>query len=374
MALASMACQPTSMSRSQRDIRFCQSSDSVRIAYASSGSGPSLVRVGPWHTHVELDWSSPIWIPWLKLLANDRTLIHYDFRGHGLSDRQPCDAAFERHVHDLAAVLASTQTKHCALLGIAGGCAIAIAYAVRWPEQVDRLILFGGFSRGSIARSRTTDEAEAARTVLRVMELSNVHDDPAFRQLFTAQCIPDASAELSQAFNQLTRVAGGTRASVNVLRALYDIDVRALAPKVRCPTLVLHPTNNLRVPYEEGRSLAALIPNARFVPLQSRNALLLEQEPAWSVFETEVQAFLSAARSEILPPDDLGGDDLTKREHAVLEFIAQGLDNRRIAGKLGIREKTVRNYVSSILEKLGCQTRAETIVRARESGFGRKEM
>jgi pimeloyl-ACP methyl ester carboxylesterase len=172
------------------------------------------------------------------------------------------------------------------LLGIAGGCPIAIAYAVRWPEQVDRLILFGGFSRGSIARSKTTDEAEAARTVLRVMELSNVHDDPAFRQLFTAQCIPDASAEQSQAFNQLTRIAGGTRASVSVLRALYDIDVRALAPKVRCPTLVLHPTSNLRVPYEEGRSLAALIPNARFVPLQSRNALLLEQEPAWSVFET----------------------------------------------------------------------------------------
>jgi DNA-binding CsgD family transcriptional regulator/alpha-beta hydrolase superfamily lysophospholipase len=260
------------------------------------------------------------------------------------------------------------------LLGIAGGCAIAIAYAVRWPEQVDRLILFGGFSRGSIARSKTTDEAEAARTVLRVMELSNVHDDPAFRQLFTAQCIPDASAEQSQAFNQLTRIAGGTRASVSVLRALYDIDVRALAPKVRCPTLVLHPTNNLRVPYEEGRSLAALIPNASFVPLQSRNALLLEQEPAWSVFEREVEAFLSAARSEISPPGDLGGDALTRREHAVLELVAQGLDNRRIAGKLGISEKTVRNYVSSILEKLGCQTRAETIVRAREAGFGRKEM
>jgi len=362
------------MSRSRRDIRFCQSSDGVRIAYASGGSGPSLVRVGPWHTHVELDWSSPIWLPWLRFLANDRTLVHYDFRGHGLSDRQVGDVAFERHVDDLAAVVASNQTKHCALLGIAGGCAIAVAYALRWPEQVDRLILFGGFSRGSIARSRTTDEAEAARTVLRVMELSNVHDDPAFRQLFTAQCIPDASAEQSHAFNQLTRIAGGTRASVSVLRALYDIDVRALAPKVRCPTLVLHPTSNLRVPFEEGRSLAALIPNARFVPLQSRNAFLLEQEPAWNVFRTEVQAFLSATRSAIAPPEDLGDETLTRREHAVLELVAQGLDNRRIAGALGISEKTVRNYVSSILEKLGCQSRAETIVRAREAGFGRKEM
>ena len=359
---------------SQQNIRFCQSLDGVRIAYATSGSGFPLVRVGPWHTHAELDWSSPIWLPWLRLLANEHTLIHYDFRGHGLSDRQPCDAAFKRHVDDLAAVLASTRTKRCALLGIAGGCAIAIAYTVRWPEHVDRLILFGGFSRGSIARSKTTDEAEAARTVLRVIELSNVHEDPAFRQLFTAQCIPDASAELTQAFNELTRVAGGTTASVSVLRALYEVDIRALAPKVQCPTLVLHPTNNLRVPYEEGRSLAALIPNARFVPLQSRNAILLEHEPAWRVFETEVQAFLSATRSAIAAPRSLGDETLSKREHAVLELIAQGLDNRKIATKLGITEKTVRNYVSSILEKLGFQSRSETIVRAREAGFGRKEM
>jgi len=122
--LAPLACQLAFMSRSRRDIRFCQSSDGVRIAYASGGSGPSLVRVGPWHTHVELDWSSPIWLPWLRFLANDRTLVHYDFRGHGLSDRQVGDVAFERHVDDLAAVVASNQTKHCALLGIAGGCAV----------------------------------------------------------------------------------------------------------------------------------------------------------------------------------------------------------------------------------------------------------
>jgi pimeloyl-ACP methyl ester carboxylesterase/DNA-binding CsgD family transcriptional regulator len=360
------------MSQARQDIRFCQSSDGVRIAYASSGSGFPLVRVGPWLTHAELDWSSPIWLPWLKQLASGRTLIHYDFRGHGLSDRMPCDAAFERQVDDLAAVLASTHTKHCALLGIAGGCAIAIAYAVRWPEHVDRLVLFGGFTRGSIARSRTSEEAEAARTVLRVMELSNVHDDPAFRQLFTAQCIPDAPAEQSQAFNQLMRISGGTRASVSVLRALYEVDVRALAPKVRCPTLVLHPTNNLRVPYEEGRSLAALIPKARFVPLQSQNSILLEHEAAWDVFVTEVQAFLSATRSVISPPQDLDDETLTTRERSVLELVAQGLDNRRIAGKLGISEKTVRNYVSSILEKLGFQSRTEAIVRAREAGFGRK--
>ena len=360
------------MSHTQQDIRFCQSSDGTRIAYASSGSGPTIVRVGPWVTHAALDWSSPIWRPWLELLARERTLIHYDFRGHGLSDRLNCDVAFERQVDDLATVIASTSTKHCALLGIAGGCAIAIAYAVRWPERVDRLVLFGGFSRGSIARSRTTDEAEAARTVLRVMELGGVHDDPAFRQLFTAQCIPDAPPEQSQAFNHHMKVSGGTKAGVSVLRALYEIDVRALAAKVRCPTLVVHPTSNLRVPYEEGRSLAALIPGARLLPLESRNSFLLEHETAWTTFETELEAFLSTPRSTISPPQDLDDQSLTMRERAVLELVAQGLDNRRIARDLRLSEKTVRNYISALLAKLGLRNRAEAIVRARESGFGRK--
>jgi pimeloyl-ACP methyl ester carboxylesterase/DNA-binding CsgD family transcriptional regulator len=328
--------------------------------------------VGPWFTHVELDWISSIWRPWLDLLTRRTSLIHYDFRGHGLSDRQACDVAFERHVDDLAAVIASTRTKHTALLGIAGGCAIAIAYAVRWPERVDRLILFGGFSRGSIARSKTPEEAEAARTVLRVMELGGARDDPAFHQLFTAQCIPDAPPEQSRAFNDLMRVTGGTKAGVSVLRALYEVDVRALAPKIRCPTLVLHPTSNLRVPFEEGRSLAALIPKARFVPLESRNAILLEHEAAWNVFEVELHAFLSATRSAIAPPQDLDTEDLTAREREVLELVAQGLDNTRIANALGISEKTIRNYVSAVLEKLGFQSRAEAIVSAREAGFGRK--
>lgn len=365
-------CKCPVMSHSQQDIRFCQSSDGVRIAYASSGSGRRLVRVGPWHTHAELDWSSPIWLPWLELLATGRTLVHYDFRGHGLSDRQPVDVAFERHVDDLAAVLASTHTTRCTLLGIAGGCAIAVAYAVRRPEHVERLILFGGFSRGSIARSKTSEEAEAGRTVLRVIELSGVHDDPAFRQLFTAQCIPDASPDQSRAFNHLMRVSGGTRSGVDVLRALYKVDIRALAPKVRCPTLVLHPTSNLRVPYEEGRSLAALIPNARFVPLQSRNALLLEHEAAWAVFQEELRAFLAETTASGPSSRDACDEVLTPRERTIVELVARGLGNRVIAGELGISEKTVRNHVSSILDKLGLHSRAEAIVRAREAGFGRK--
>jgi pimeloyl-ACP methyl ester carboxylesterase/DNA-binding CsgD family transcriptional regulator len=362
------------MSQPSQTIRFCQSSDGVRIAYATCGSGQTLIRVGPWFTHVELDWTSPIWRPWLQLLAHNHTLIQYDFRGHGLSDRHAFDVAFERHVDDLAAVISSTRTRHCALVGIAGGCAIAIAYAVLWPDRVSRLVLFGGFSRGSIARSKTAEEADAARTVLRVMELGGTQQDPAFRQLFTAQSIPDATPDQTRAFSDLMQAAGGTKTGVSVLRALYEVDVRALASKVRCPTLVLHPTNNFRVPHEEGRSLAALIPQARFVPLNSRNAFLLEQESAWRVFESELQTFMSDRGSTSGPVQGLDVEELTPREREVLELIAQGVDNGRIANDLRISEKTVRNYVSAVIEKLGFHSRSEAIVRARDAGFGRQPL
>jgi DNA-binding CsgD family transcriptional regulator len=204
------------------------------------------------------------------------------------------------------------------------------------------------------------------------MELGEAREDPAFRQLFTAQSIPDATPEQSRAFNELMRASGGTKGGVSVLRALYEVDVRDIAAKVRCPTLVLHPTQNFRVPFEEGRSLASLIPKARFLPLKSRNAILLEQEAAWAEFASELQAFLAAPREAISPADDLAIEDLTAREREVLELLAQGLDNNRIARDLGISEKTVRNYVSAVIEKLGCRSRAEAIVRTREAGLGRK--
>ena len=329
-----------------------------------------LVKVGPWVTHVELDWNSLIWRSWLQLLTQRHTLVRYDFRGHGLSDRQVSDVAFGRHVDDLDAVIMSTRTGRCSLLGIAGGCAISMAYAVRWPDRVDRLVLFGGFTRGSIARSKTAEEAEAARTVLRVMELGGDKEDPAFRQLFTAQSIPDATPEQSRAFNDLMRVSGCTKGGVSVLRALYEIDVRDIAAKVQCPTLVVHPAHNFRVPYEEGRSLAALIPKARFVPLNSRNAIMLEHEASWAEFASELRAFLSAPRETIAPVDDLAIGDLTAREREVLELVAQGFKNSHIAKNLCISEKTVRNHVSAVLAKLGFQSRSEVIVRAREVGFG----
>ena len=361
------------MSYPEQEIRFCKSTDGVRIAYATCGAGPVLVKVGHWITHVELDQKDPIWRPWLSLLARRHTLIRYDFRGCGLSDRQTREVSFDRLVDDLDAVIAAANPgQRYSLFGIAGGCAIAMASAVRRPDRVDRLVLYGGFTRGRIARSVSPEQNEEAHTLLRLVELGGSKEDPAFRQLFTAQFVPDASPEQSQAFNELIRLAGGSKEAARVVRVLHQVDVRAIAAQVRCPTLVMHPTRNFRIPFEEGRALAALIPKARFVPLNSRNFMMLEHEAAWVQFVSEVEAFLAAPRAAIAPDHDLEFQDLTVREREILELLAQGLDNNRIADKLGISQKTVRNHVSTVMAKLGLQNRSQAIVRAREAGFGHK--
>jgi pimeloyl-ACP methyl ester carboxylesterase/DNA-binding CsgD family transcriptional regulator len=360
------------MTRPAQQIRFCESSDGVRIAYAICGAGPPLVKVGHWITHVEQDWDNPIWRPWLSLLTRRHTLIRYDFRGCGLSDRETGHLSLDRLVDDLDAVIAAAGPARISLLGAAGGCAIATAWAVRWPDRVDRLILYGGFARGGLVRSTSQEQIEEARTLLRVVELGGAKEDPAFRQLFMSQLIPDATPDQTRAFSDLMRVAGGSKEAARVLTVLYQADVRSIASRVRCPTLVLHPTHNFRVPFEEGRALAALIPNARFVPLHSRNFILLEHESAWSQFVSEIEAFLSAPTAAITPEQKLELRDLTLRERQVLELLAQGLDNTRIAAKLGIGQKTVRNHVSTVMAKLGLESRSEAIVSAREAGFGRK--
>ncbi len=330
-----------------------------------------LVKAGNWVTHVERDWSNPVWAPWLSLMTSRNTLIRYDFRGCGLSDSDARAVSFDRLVDDLAAVVDAARPDRFSLLGIAGGCAIAVAYAVRFPEKVERLVLYGGFTRGAIARSVNASQREEAQTYLRLVELGGAREDPAFRQLFTAQFIPDATPDQSQAFNELMRLAGGSRAAASVLRVLHESDITPIAPRVRCPTLVLHPTQNFRIPFEEGRALASIIPKARFVPLESRNFIMLEQEPAWSAFVRELEVFLE--ESPLSGDVELDVGELTERERQILELLARGLDNGGIAARLGISDKTVRNRVSLILDKLSFENRMQAIVRAREAGYGQKE-
>lgn len=355
-----------------QQIRFCTSRDGVRIAYATCGEGPLLVRSVQWGTHLELDWQTPVWRAWLTALARNNTLIRYDCRGCGLSDRDVDDFSGERHVEDLEAVVNACGLQRFALIGMTGGGPSAVMYATRHPERVSHLVLYGSFLRGRIARSNSPELKEETEMLLRLIELGWGRDEPSFRQVYSSQTIPDATVEQFRSFNELMRKSASPGTAAKILRALHADDVSDLAPQIRCPTLVLHAREDARVPFEQGRALAAAIPDARFVPLDSGNHLLLEQEPAWRTLLAELEAFLPAANANLKNATELKISGLTSREHEVLELVAQGLGNRTIGERLHMGEKTVRNNVSNIMAKLGVRTRAEAIVAARETGFGRQ--
>ena len=350
-----------------QQIRFCTSADGVRIAYATSGSGPPLVKVGNWMTHVELDWESSVWRHWLRELSRDHTFLRYDARGCGLSDREVPELSLEAWVRDLETVADAAGIERFPLLGLSQGGAIAIAYAARHPERVSHVVLHGAFARGRLRRNPSPQEREDIEAQLKLAEIGWGKDDPAYRQFFTTQFIPDSTLEQQRWWNELQRASISPANAVRYLQAVGLIDVTDLAPRVSCPTLVTHSKSDMRVPLEEGRLIAGLIPGARFVPLESRNHVLLDHEPAWQRWVEEVCAFLPAATR--------GGalfSGLTPRESELVDLIAQGLDNTQIAARLELSDKTVRNHITSIFAKLGVENRARAIVLAREAGFGQK--
>lgn len=355
------------MPRLDQQIRFCRSRDGAQIAMASIGRGSPLVRTAHWLSHVEQDARSPVWKHWLEALSQDHTYIRYDQRGCGLSDRSPPSNSLEAWVEDLEAVVQAQGLKKFQLFGMSQGGAIAIAYAARHPERVSRLVLFGAYAKGMLRRDPTAQVREEAETLAKLIRLGWGRDNPAFRQVFTSQFIPEGTREQHQWFNDLERVSATPENAVSIVEALYQIDVSQEAATLDVPTLVMHSRNDARVPFEEGRRLAALIPSARFVPLESRNHVLLPDEPAWKRFLVEFQAFLEDVPHGSRALSQFG---LTTSENAVLALVAQGLDNAAIAKMLGKREKTVRNQVSSIFSKLGVSTRSQAIVLAREAGIG----
>lgn len=278
----------------EQSIHFCTASDGARIAYATSGTGPPLVKPANWLTHLEYDWESPVWRHWLRALSRERTLVRYDERGSGLSDHELNDLSFDAWLRDLETVVDAAGLERFPLLGISQGCAVAIAYAVRHPERVSALVLYGGFVEGSMVRARTAHEREESNMLSRVMPSFWGQDNPAFRMFFATRFVPDGTPEQMRWFSDLQRVSTSPEIAVRLRTTASEIDVTALAPLVRAPTLVIHATGDAVVPFDQGRTIAALVPGARFVSLDSRNHVLLESEPAWSRFTEEVDRFLVA--------------------------------------------------------------------------------
>lgn len=276
----------------RQHIAFCRAADGVRLAYAVAGAGPPLVRAANWMTHLRYDVESPVWRHWVRDLAQAHTFIRYDERGCGLSDWDARDFTFDDWVADLESVVEAIGLERFPLLGVSQGGAVAVAYAARHPDRVSHLVLCGGYARGRAVRAVGEDEKRAAALDLELARVGWGRDDPVFRQVFAAQFLPDGSRADWDAFDHLQRRTTSPDNAVRFLDEFGRIDVRDEARQVRCPTLIMHSTDDRRVPMRYGEELAALIPHSRLVALSSNNHLLTESEPAWQVFRGELDAFL----------------------------------------------------------------------------------
>ncbi|MEQ1603744.1 MAG: alpha/beta hydrolase [Pyrinomonadaceae bacterium] len=276
----------------EQEIRFCKTNDNLSIAYAAVGSGSPFVKVANWLNHLELDWISPVWSHWLDEFLRDQRVIRYDERGTGLSDRNVEDFTLNAFVDDLESVIDAVGVDRFPLLSISQGGPVAIAYAVRFPEKVSHLILYGSFATGWKKGNLAQEDLEKRQAQLALIRQGWDSRNPATRQLFTTMCIPDGNTEELRSFNELQKQSVSGINAARIFEAIGDLDVANLLSDIKVPVIVLHSRYDSLVPFDEGRKLASMIPNAKFVPLESANHLLLRHEPAWAKFVTEVNSFL----------------------------------------------------------------------------------
>lgn len=291
--LPSDASAPLSAASAKQDIRFCKTEDGVNLALASVGNGPPLVKIANWLTHLEYDWESPIWSPLLRFLAERNRLIRYDGRGNGLAERDVADISFDGFVHDLETVVDAMQLEQAAFLGISQGAAVAIAYAVRHPERVSKLILYGGYATGRNKRGSSA-EAEMAKAFAAMLRHGWGDEHSAFMKAFSSVFLPNASPQQIKWLVDLQRITTSAENAVRIRNACDDIDVTSLMAKVRAPTLVIHCRHDNVASIDQGLLIARSIPHAKFVTIESENHVVLADEPAWLKLVGEIESFLLA--------------------------------------------------------------------------------
>lgn len=352
------------MSQSRQRIRFLRTDDGMKLAWAESGAGPVLVKAANWMTHLEFEWESPVWQHWIHFFSDHFRFVRYDERGCGLTDWEVGELSIEQWTSDLAHVIDAAQPAGpVALLGISQGAGACIAYAVRHPERVSRMILYGGYARGAYYRGNPDAEREY-RLIVEAIRVGWGKENPAFRQLFTSRFIPEGTAEQLAWFNELCLRTTSADVAARLMQMRAKMNVVDLLEQVRVPTLVLHAREDNVVPLGEGRLLASGIRHAQFVELPSKNHVLLAGEPAWARFKAAVLDFCGRPAAA----DDAFAA-LSPREREILALLTEGLANADIGERLAISEKTVRNHISKIYDKLGVWTRAQAMVFARDRGF-----
>ncbi|HEY0239623.1 MAG TPA: alpha/beta fold hydrolase [Friedmanniella sp.] len=350
-----------------QDIRFARAPDGVGIAYAMHGSGPPLLLDACWLSHLQFDWQSPVWRHWLVELGRFATVVRFDERGHGLSDRGVTDHSLEARVGDLEAVADDAGLGRFALLAMAQGGPVAIEYAARHPERLTRLAFYGSYAGAHAAASAEELELDAAFQAL--IKVGWERPTAEFRRVFTSLMIPGGTEEQMHWIDDLQRAAvdADTAILARVQRGAVDSSPRLAG--LDLPTLVLHCRGDQMNPFAHSRHLASHVHGARLVALESDNHILLEDEPAWPVFLRELSAFLEPDRTTG-PVGAPAVDDptvaLSPRELAVLRLAAEGRDNDAIAAELVLSVRTVERHLQNAYAKLGLQGRtARTAAVAR---------
>jgi pimeloyl-ACP methyl ester carboxylesterase/DNA-binding CsgD family transcriptional regulator len=349
--LAAALTDPIAMPQS---IRYLSTADGARLAWAAMGAGAPLVKAANWLSHLEYDLESPLWRHWIRFFGEQFRFIRYDERGCGMTGGDPRGLNLQHWLADLEAVVDAARIEEpLVLLGISQGAAACLAYAVAHPERVSRLVIYGGYARGAYQR----DDPEFAMKYHAIADIARTgwaEENPVFRQVFTSRFMPEASELQVRWFNELARITTTAEAAGALLDSRAMVNVTQLLAQVRVPTLVLHARLDGVVPVEEGRLIAAGIADAEFVELESRNHVLLEDEPAWQRFCDEVLRFVGASVSHPLSA-------LSERERQIVAALAEGRSNAEIAAALFISDKTVRNALTRIFEKLGVRSRTQAM-------------
>jgi pimeloyl-ACP methyl ester carboxylesterase/DNA-binding CsgD family transcriptional regulator len=333
----------------KHETRFCTTPDGVGLAYAIDGEGPPLVKASNWMTHLDFERQSPVWRHWVRELSRGHTLVRYDERGCGLSDRQFDGApTLDTYVGDLAAVVDAAGLERFSLLGLSGGGPTAIEYAARNPERVSHLVLYGTWVRGRYRRGE--GEIEQSRLLIDLIRVGWGGAVPAFRQVFSSIYIPSAGEEQKRWYDDMQQASSSGEMAARLWLSRTQAEISDTARRTTQPALVLHARQDRVVPYEEGRRLASLLPDARFVTLESDNHILQEEEPAWDMFLAEVRAFLGDDERAGRAASDIS--ELSDREREVLELVATGMSNEQIAERLFLSTRTVERHLSNVYAKL----------------------
>jgi pimeloyl-ACP methyl ester carboxylesterase/DNA-binding CsgD family transcriptional regulator len=348
-------------------IAFVRSKDNTNIAYAQSGHGPPLVRAGTWLTHVHHDWDSPIWSHWLRFMSAQHTLVRYDPRGCGLSQSDVDRISFDDWVDDLEAVVDKLALKSFPLVGMSQGAAVAVEYAIRHPERVSQLILYAPLMTGWRGR---TDAASMQWSAMEQLVLGGWGEaNMAFPAMFAHLFMPESPPETKVWYAELQRKSATKEVASRFMNVLADLSKFSRLKQVQAPTLVIQIAREQVINPQSVIGVAGEIPGSQFVSIGSSNHILVENEPGWQEFKAVFARYVPGVERQSNPVASQLLHSLSAREQEILARIAKGLSNQAIADELHISEKTVRNHITNIFEKLDVSSRAQAIVLAKESGL-----